>query len=204
MSFFKKTGRSFWLFNLLFFIFNQTLSTPIETYINYLPTGTNLAFIAQKVGNDNPLIDYHSQQMALPASTQKIITALAALLQLGSDYQFVTNFETEGKIIGHRLKGDLIVRFSGDPTLTRQQVRNMIAELKQLGIEQVEGDLIIDISAFAGQDKALGWVWNDMTQCFSAPPSAAIIDKNCFSATLHSGKKPGDIAYVHTAPYLPY
>lgn len=202
MAFFKKMGRSYWLFNLLF-IFNQALSAPIETYINYLPAGTNLAFIAQKVGSDTPLIDYHSQQMALPASTQKIITALAALLQLGSDYQFVTHFETEGKIIGHRLKGDLVVRFTGDPTLTRQQIRSMVAQLKQLGIEQVDGDLIIDISVFAGQDKAPGWVWNDMTQCFSAPPSAAIIDKNCFSVTLQSGQKPGDIAYVHTAPFYP-
>lgn len=79
----------------------------------------------------------------------------------------------------------------------------MVAELKQLGIEQVDGDLIIDISVFAGQDKAPGWVWNDMTQCFSAPPSAAIIDKNCFSVTLQSGQKPGDIAYVHTAPFYP-
>jgi len=70
----------------------------------------------KKWGSDTPLFDYHSQQMALPASTQKIITALAALLQLGRDYQFVTHFETEGKIIDHRLKGDLVVRFTGDPT----------------------------------------------------------------------------------------
>lgn len=127
MAFFKKIGRSYWLFNLLF-IFNQALPAPIENYINYLPAGTTLSFIAQKVGSDTPLFDYHRQQMALLASTQKIITALAALLQLGRDYQFVTHFETEGKIIDHRLKGDLVVRFTGDPTLMRQQIRNMVAE----------------------------------------------------------------------------
>lgn len=43
----------------------------------------------------------------------------------------------------------------------------MIAELKQLDIQQVEGDLVIDISAFTGQDKAPEWIWNDMTQYFS-------------------------------------
>jgi D-alanyl-D-alanine carboxypeptidase/D-alanyl-D-alanine-endopeptidase (penicillin-binding protein 4) len=55
----------------------------IDEYINQLPAGANLAFMAQKVGAPTPEIDYHSQQMALPASTQKVITALAALLQLG-------------------------------------------------------------------------------------------------------------------------
>ena len=51
----------------------------IDEYINQLPAGANLAFMAQKVGASTPEIDYHSQQMALPASTQKVITALAAL-----------------------------------------------------------------------------------------------------------------------------
>lgn len=70
-------------------------------------------------------------------------------------------------------------------------------------LKQVEGDLIIYISAYAAQDKDPGLVWNDMTQCFSAPASTAIIDKNCFSAILHSGQKPGDIAHVHTASFYP-
>ncbi|XNM59952.1 D-alanyl-D-alanine carboxypeptidase [Escherichia coli] len=40
-----------------------------------LPAGANLALMVQKVGASAPAIDYHSQQMALPASTQKVITA---------------------------------------------------------------------------------------------------------------------------------
>ena len=53
----------------------------IEDYTSQLPAGANLALMVQKVGASAPSIDYHSQQMALPASTQKVITALAALLQ---------------------------------------------------------------------------------------------------------------------------
>jgi serine-type D-Ala-D-Ala carboxypeptidase/endopeptidase (penicillin-binding protein 4) len=34
--------------------------------------------------------------MALPASTQKVLTALAALLQLGPDYRFTTTLESQG------------------------------------------------------------------------------------------------------------
>ncbi|XPE60567.1 hypothetical protein ACNKHT_20835 [Shigella flexneri] len=28
-----------------------------------------------------------------------------------------------------------------------------------------------------------------MTQCFSAPPAAAIVDRNCFSVSLYSAPK---------------
>nr|WP_294104178.1 serine-type D-Ala-D-Ala carboxypeptidase [Providencia sp.] len=181
----------------------QALAVPIDDYKQYLPDGTNLALVAQKVGSNTPLIDYNAQQMALPASTQKVVTALAALLQLGPDYRFVTNFETSAKLNDKTLAGDLVIRFSGDPTLTRQQIRNMANALKQIGIQKVEGDLIVDISAFASHDKAPGWVWNDMTQCFSAPPAAAIIDRNCFSVSLYPAEKAGEMAYIKTANFYP-
>ncbi len=58
-----------------------------------------------------PAIDYHSQQMALPASTQKVITALAALIQLGPDFRFTTTLETKGNVENGVLKGDLVTRF---------------------------------------------------------------------------------------------
>lgn len=59
----------------------------VDEYITQLPAGANLALMVQKVGASAPAIDYHSQQMALPASTQKVITALAALIQLGPDFR---------------------------------------------------------------------------------------------------------------------
>ncbi|MDM3843422.1 D-alanyl-D-alanine carboxypeptidase/D-alanyl-D-alanine endopeptidase, partial [Proteus mirabilis] len=80
-----------------------------------------------------------------------------------------------------------------DPTLTRQQLRAMVAVLKESGVTKITGNLLIHTSAFSSHDKAPGWVWNDMTQCFSAPPSAAIVDKNCFSVLLQSRQKEGDI-----------
>ncbi|TKI08590.1 serine-type D-Ala-D-Ala carboxypeptidase [Martelella alba] len=175
----------------------------IENYMDLLPEGANLALVVQKVGSATPVIDYHSQQMALPASTQKILTALAALLELGPDYRFTTTLETDGTVENGVLHGDLKARFVGDPTLTRQQLRNMVAQLRQQGIRSITGNLVIDTSVFASHDKAPGWPWNDLTECFSAPPGAAIVDRNCFSVSLYSAPKPGGIAYVRVASYYP-
>ncbi|SFE09446.1 D-Ala-D-Ala peptidase C. Serine peptidase. MEROPS family S13 [Phytobacter palmae] len=175
----------------------------VDEYINQLPDGANLALMVQKVGAQEPDIDYHGKQMALPASTQKVITALAALLQLGPDFRFTTTLESKGTVADGVLKGDLVARFGGDPTLKRQNIRNMVAILKKSGVQKIEGNILIDTSIFASHDKAPGWPWNDMTQCFSAPPAAAIIDRNCFSVSLYSAQKPGDLAYIRVASYYP-
>ena len=175
----------------------------VDEYINQLPAGANLTLMVQKVGAPAPAIDYHSQQMALPASTQKVITALAALLQLGPDYRFTTTLESRGEVRDGVLEGDLIARFGGDPSFKRQDLRNMVAALKRAGVEKIKGNVLIDTSIFASHDKAPGWPWNDMTQCFSAPPSAAIVDRNCFSVSLYSAPKANDLAYVRVASFYP-
>ncbi len=175
----------------------------VEEYINQLPAGANLALMVQKVGAPTPQIDYHSQQMALPASTQKVITALAALLQLGPDYRFTTTLESKGEVRDGVLNGDLVARFGGDPSFKRQDLRNMVATLKRAGVEKIDGNVLIDTSIFASHDKAPGWPWNDMTQCFSAPPAAAIVDRNCFSVSLYSAPKANDFAFVRVASFYP-
>ncbi|MDC9588001.1 serine-type D-Ala-D-Ala carboxypeptidase [Xenorhabdus sp. XENO-10] len=202
MALLKITNRIACILSLSLSIFSVNASS-IEKSAQYLPTGTNFSFIAQVVGSKEPLIDYHGQQMALPASTQKIVTALAALLQLGKDYRFITTLESDANISDGVLEGNLMARFVGDPMLTRTQLRNMVETLKQSGIKQINGDLIIDVSIFASHDKAPGWVWNDMTQCFSAPPSAAIVDKNCFSVSLYSSKQPDELAFVRVPSFYP-
>ena len=175
----------------------------VDEYVTQLPAGANLALMVQKVGASAPAIDYHSQQMALPASTQKVITALAALIQLGPDFRFTTTLETKGNVENGVLKGDLVARFGADPTLKRQDIRNMVATLKKSGVNKIDGNVLIDTSIFASHDKAPGWPWNDMTQCFSAPPAAAIVDRNCFSVSLYSAQKPGDMAFIRVASYYP-
>ncbi|HBV39670.1 MAG TPA: D-alanyl-D-alanine carboxypeptidase/D-alanyl-D-alanine-endopeptidase, partial [Erwinia sp.] len=145
------------------FMLNANAAT-VEDYMQYLPDGANLALMVQKVGAPAPSIDYHSKQMALPASTMKVITALAALLQLGPDYRFHTQLESKGSVSNGTLKGDLVARFGGDPTLTRQDLRNMVTALKKQGVDHIQGNLVIDTSVFASHDKAPGWPWNDMTQ----------------------------------------
>jgi serine-type D-Ala-D-Ala carboxypeptidase/endopeptidase (penicillin-binding protein 4) len=56
-------------------------------------------------------------QLFLPASTAKLFSCAAMLMAFGSDHRFITTVHRNGEIgISGTLKGDLILRASGDPT----------------------------------------------------------------------------------------
>ena len=88
----------------------STQAISVENYIEHLPEGTQVGLITQPVGATSPNLNYHADQLALPASTQKVVTALAALLQLGGDYQFTTTMETEGKIKNDQLNVSVVIQ----------------------------------------------------------------------------------------------
>lgn len=191
------------IITLSYVIVTSVKAMPIQDYIHYLPTGTNLSLVVQKVGSKTPFASYQSERLALPASTQKVLIALAASLELGSDFRFTTTFESSSNISQGQLRGPLTVRFSGDPTLSRSQLRSMITKLRNRGIKSISGDLLIDTSIFASHDKAPGWSWNNIAHCYNAPPAAAIIDRNCFSISLQTAEKSGDVASLEIAPNYP-
>lgn len=164
----------------------------VEPYISSLPKGSDLSILVQTVdGNPKTLAKYKSDQFKQPASTQKVITALAAQLELGNDFRFVTGMYANGSVSNKQLNGDLIIKLSGDPTFSRERLKNMISALRQKGVEKISGNVILDTSIFASHDKAEGWSWNNLTACYNAPASAATIDDNCFYATITPGKVGG-------------
>ena len=177
---------SFRMFKKICFLLGLTATTStfanidVNNYLDKLPEGANLAFIAKNINQNKIVADYQGQTFMLPASTQKVFTALAAKLALGDSFQFQTALLTNGKVQNGQLNGDLIVRFTGDPDLTSGQLFNLFAELKKQNINKITGNLILDTSVFTGHDRGLGWIWNDLTMCFNSPPAAVNIDNNCF------------------------
>ncbi|WP_130575735.1 serine-type D-Ala-D-Ala carboxypeptidase [Candidatus Schmidhempelia bombi] len=188
---------------LLCSISSETIAK-ITPDFSLLPPGTNVSLLAQYTsGKQEVLLSHQTKQLRIPASTQKIVTALAALLELGPDYRFTTQFMTKGSITNDTLNGDLILSMHGDPTFTRQQLTAMVTKLKQKGISHVTGNIVIDTSIFSGHDKAEGWSWNNLTFCYNTAPSASIIDGNCFYATLTPATQVGKPAIATVASQHP-
>ena len=94
--------------------------------------------------NGNVVLDNYSNYAFNPASNVKIATAYAVLKTFGPDYRFPTNVWTDGQIDPNSgtLYGNLYV--SGrDLSLNLEQGVNIAHELNRLGIQNVNGDLVV-------------------------------------------------------------
>lgn len=191
------------------FLLSVSFSLPTFANINFsdltqqLPEGSSVGFIAKNINQNQIIADYNGSTFMLPASTQKVFTAVAAKLALGDQFQFETALLSNGKIQNGNLDGHLIVRFTGDPDLTSGQLYSLLAELKKQGINKINGDLVLDTSVFSSHDRGLGWIWNDLTMCFNSPPSAANIDNNCFYAELDANQNPGETVKINVPAQFP-
>ncbi|MEP7052921.1 MAG: D-alanyl-D-alanine carboxypeptidase/D-alanyl-D-alanine-endopeptidase [Pseudomonadota bacterium] len=110
-----------------------------------------------------------------PASNQKVVTTAAVLAHLGADFRFKTT------VCGTR-SGDtvsaLVLRGSGDPSLSSDDLKTMAKALAQAGIKRVT-DLLLDQSYFdahfvppAFEQQPQEWA------AFRAPVSALSLDRN--------------------------
>lgn len=87
------------------------------------------------------------EQMS-PGSIMKLVTTYAALEILGPTHRWSTDFLIDGEIVGDAIKGNLYVRFGGDPKLTIERLWSTLRELHSMGITTVDGDLVLDGSYF--------------------------------------------------------
>ena len=142
--------------------------------------------------------------LLIPASTLKILTLAAAADQLGWDYRYETQFLATAAIEQGTLRGDLIVRGSGDPTIHAPDGRSdddlfsrWAADLGRLGIRRIDGRLIGDDNVVDGGASEPwaglgdGWAWNDLAFGFATPGGALQYRENVVELIVEPGNHTG-------------
>lgn len=181
-----------WILSTLFLSTTAFAQVDVQRFSHELPQGASLGFVAKNLNSNQVIAEHNASTFMLPASTQKVFTALASKLVLGDQFRFETSVLANGNLQNAELNGDLIVKFTGDPDLTSGQLYQLLAQVKQQGVSKIKGNLILDTSVFASHDRGIGWIWNDLTMCFNSPPAAANIDSNCFSVNLDANQSVGE------------
>ena len=110
-----------------------------------------------------------------PASNQKILTTATVLHHLGAEYRFKTSLC--GARSGESVP-KLVLRGSGDPSLSTEDLRELAKGLSQTGVKRV-GDVLLDQSFFdshyvppAFEQQPEEWA------AFRAPVSAVSLNRN--------------------------
>lgn len=178
---------------------NSTLTQRINHIISLYGRNSNVGIYIQSLSTGQVLYQKNADQLFMPASTLKIFTAVAALIHLGPDYQFQTKILAKNgttDINNKSVNGDIYFYFDGDPSLTRDNLNQMIANLSQMGIKTVTGNIYIDDSIFDQVNYGPGWMWDERNFCYAAPTSAIALDKNCFPVQLIPAKTENEPATI--------
>lgn len=108
-----------------------------------------------------PLFQYNNNLLLHPASNLKILTSIAALLNLGADYEFKTELYHTGVISGVTLYGDLYIVGGFDPDFTTKELDSLVQTVKSLGIQYIVGGIYADVSKKDSLYWGSGWMWDD-------------------------------------------
>ncbi|WP_406667337.1 D-alanyl-D-alanine carboxypeptidase/D-alanyl-D-alanine-endopeptidase [Gallaecimonas sp. GXIMD1310] len=188
------------------FLLCMLLTLPVtalaQDWFSGRPPGSQVALVVSPLDGGTLTIDHRSHVLLPPASTQKLLTATAAELALGKSYRFNTVLAGRGGVQGDRWIGNLRLTFNGAPDFTRKQLRALLGTLRDMGVNEITGDIQLDGRHFSGYDRAPGWPWDNLGVCYSAPASAIILDHNCVAASL-TVSRAGIAPHFFVPPFQP-
>lgn len=139
----------------------------------------------------------HNEHLPLnPASNAKVYTAAAALATLHGDHRFETTLS--GTVKGGDVTGPLVLRGTGDPSLSTADLAQLVDEIHAMGVRRVDGDILVDQRAFDEQvvPPAFEQQPNEWAS-FRAPVSAVALNENTVTMTVRPGAdgSPAQVAF---------
>jgi len=137
----------------------------------------NYSIFIQSPNSHTPVASWRAHTKRSPASVIKLLTTYASLLELGYDYRFETKFYHTGTLKNGTLRGDFIVKASGDPTLKTRDVDEIVENMKANGIQRITGNLVIDRTIFKVSSKNNSGFDNNIYSPYNAMPDAMMFNQ---------------------------
>ena len=166
----------------------------------------------QSMDTDEVFYSLNPRTLVMPASNMKIITTAVAAERLGWDYRYETQLLASGPVERGRLRGDLIVRGSGDPTINAPPEEKEEKEepgsvfdawadqLRAAGISGIDGRIIGDDDAFDDEGRGKGWAWDDLPYGYATPGGALLHHDNVVELVVQAGQLPGAPVSIELRP----
>jgi serine-type D-Ala-D-Ala carboxypeptidase/endopeptidase (penicillin-binding protein 4) len=142
-----------------------------------------VAVVIQELGSDRRLLQWRADEPVNPASLMKLPTTLAALERLGPAFSWTTPIWLTGPQKDGVLEGDVVIQGRGDPQLVVERLWLGLRKLRQLGVREIRGDIVLDTSAFAVPEGDPGDFDGEALRPYNARPSALLLN---YRSTVYS------------------
>jgi len=180
----------------------QKIATAFRTFESHQSLANGMASFLVLNANSGQVIFAKNEKLGMaPASTLKTVTSTAAFQVLGTDFTFETTLSYTGQIdASGTLKGDIVIRGTGDPSLGSDRfpqttdttlLSTWIQAIKAAGIREIDGSIIADDRLYDGQTAPRGWTWQDMGNYYGAGISSLNWRENSVGVNFIPGSTPG-------------
>ena len=151
----------------------QTLDSRLKSLLDETRFGSSrVGVLAVDAESGEVLLEYNADDVYVPASNMKLITSGAAIVGLGTDFEFRTTFTVLGEVLTIRGDGDPGL---ADPVLLSQMGSNVEVFLDRLTDAIVAADpegkirrIIVDDSVFDREYVHPTWEAGDLTKPYGA------------------------------------
>ena len=123
-----------------------------------------------------PRLAWRSRVPVNPASIMKLVTTYAALDLLGPAFTWQTPVYVDGPVRNGVLEGNLYIQGQGDPKLVIERLWLLLRRVKGLGIQAVQGDIVLDRSAFEVADSDPNAFDGEGRRPYNAAPDALLVN----------------------------
>jgi D-alanyl-D-alanine carboxypeptidase/D-alanyl-D-alanine-endopeptidase (penicillin-binding protein 4) len=160
--------------------------------------------------NGDTLYSLNAGKLFMPASNMKVITSTTALVQLGPDYTYRTDFAATGPIVHDTLQGALIVTGRGDPTISdhmrgsaMKPLLDVADSLHTHGVVAITGGILAGPDGFPDTTIGYGWSWEDFSEDYGAGIDALYLNEG-FSEVYAYGRPGRQPDSIVTSPARTY
>ena len=136
-----------------------------------------------------------------PASLMKLLTTSVAFETLGPAYVWRTQLAADGPIVNGSLRGNLYLQGMGDPKLVVERLWLLLRRVRALGIQHIEGDIVLDRSAFDVSPTDPGQFDGEPHRPYNASPDALVVNFKSLLLQFVPDPRAG-LARVHIEPPL--
>ena len=173
-----------------------------ETLSQYEISLSDVTLLVQAMDEVTPRVVLNLDIDRNPASLIKLITTWVALEVLGPNFTWETNLYAAKSARRGNIIENIILKGDGDPYFLNRDLWTLLGELKNSGISEITGDLLIDETRFLVDETDPYLFDGDGRHIYNALPRAFVLNFNSIELKF-TVDQAGEVILLTTKPSMP-